>query len=95
MGKEDALNLSPIETALKGLTNWPGLSQFVEAFHNPVLGLIGLGVVVGTVGIICWKTLDVLLAYLTSKHQRDVELAKLGIIRAWWRFGRKSRARSR
>lgn len=92
MGRDDALNLSPIDNAIRGLTNWLGLSQFVDSFHNSWVALAGLGVIALVVGVICWRTLDVLLAYLTSRHRRDIELAKLGIIRPWWRFG-KGRAR--
>lgn len=74
--------------AIRGLTDWVGLSHFVESFHNPLYALIGLAIVGGLIIAILLIFGMYLTACVRSRHLRDIELAKLGIVRAWWRFRR-------
>jgi hypothetical protein len=70
---------------VKGLTNWTGLSKFVESFPDPISALIGIGIIcfsvialaLGTVAIIC----SMILARQRTRSRTDIELARLGVYR--------------
>jgi hypothetical protein len=72
-----------IGDAIKGLTNWAGLAQFVDS--SPAV--VAIAVIGGLIAWIAGGILDVLRMRIRYKYHRDIELAKLGIQRRpWWRF---------
>ena len=81
------------EQAIRGLTDWVGLTNFAAAIGNPWAAAACIAVIGVSVLAIVWRCSGVAWSCWRCYQDTTVELAKLGVIRPRYRFTRSKRQR--